>query len=419
MDSADLPLLSVRSPADLLAAVPYLLGFHPADSLVVVALREKRVVFAARADLPDGSVRPFMPDLPAPPDTDLPVPPDSARPGEPSGGGVLSGISAAAREIARYITEVVIRQDADAVVVVGYGPAERVTPAVDAVRPALEIAGLLVLDALRVTDGRYWSYFCVTPECCPPEGNRYDPTASPIAAAATFAGKVALPDRAALVRQVAPVDGPVRESMRQATRRAQSRADALVGAAPSADLFGGQALGQAGEAAIRTAMDRQRTGGRLTDDEAAWLSVLLTHLPVRDHAWERTDGVNWHQALWLDLTRRAEPGLAAAPASLLAFAAWRSGDGALAAVAVERALQDQSDYSLALLLGEILHNGVQPSTLDGWPAAGPVGDPGTEPKSYRRRPGRHRPPRDARNRDTRHRAGRNRAGRRRSRPAVS
>ncbi|GAB2939386.1 hypothetical protein GCM10027280_29640 [Micromonospora polyrhachis] len=410
MDPADLPLLSVRSPADLLAAVPYLLGFHPADSLVVVALREKRVVFVARADLPDGSVRPFPPDLS--------LPPDLAMSGGQSGGDTLSGIAAAAREVAKYITEVVTRQDADAAVVVGYGPAERVTPAVDAVRPALEIAGLLVLDVLRVTDRRYWSYFCVTPECCPPEGNRYDPTASPIAAAATFAGKVALPDRATLVRQVAPVDGPVRESMHQATRRAQSRAATLINAAPSADLLGERALGRAGESAIRTAMERQRTGGRLTDDEAAWLSVLLTHLPVRDHAWERTDDVDWHQTLWLDLTRRAEPGLVAAPASLLAFAAWRSGDGALAAVAVERALRDQPDYSLALLLGEILHNGVQPSTLDGWPG-GPAGDPGTEHGPYRRRPGRHRSPRDARNRDSRHRAARNRASQRRSRPSVS
>ena len=75
-----------------------------------------------------------------------------------------------------------------------------------------------------------------------------------------------------------------------------------------------------------------------TDDEVAWLSLLLTHLPVRDHAWERTDGRDEDIALWTDVLRRAEQELIAAPAALLAFAAWRAGQGALAAVALERAL---------------------------------------------------------------------------------
>ena len=351
MTSPDLPLLFVRSPADLLAAVPYLLGFHPTDSVVVVALRGKRVVFVARADLAGTESRP---------EANGPTTVDQTTVDPPPG----------ADEIAAYIAEIVARQQVESTVAIGYGPAEQVTPAVDATRAALELAGLRVLDALRVTDGRYWSYLCVDPGCCPMEGKAYDPTSSQVAAEATFAGKVALPDRAALTSQVAPLGGPVRESMRRATRRAEERAVRLLDSAPSADLLGGRALRSAGASAIRTAMDRHRQGGRLTDDEVAWLSVLLTHVPVRDHAWERTDGFEWQQALWTEVTRRVEPGLVAAPASLLAFAAWRAGHGALAAVAVERALRDQPDYSLALLLDEMLRNGVQPSTLDGWPKVG-------------------------------------------------
>ncbi|MFD0787811.1 DUF4192 family protein, partial [Micromonospora azadirachtae] len=61
MASTEPPRLAVRSPADLLAAVPYLLGFHPADSVVVVAMRGRRVVFAARADLPDPAEDPVGP----------------------------------------------------------------------------------------------------------------------------------------------------------------------------------------------------------------------------------------------------------------------------------------------------------------------------------------------------------------------
>ncbi|MEV2237826.1 DUF4192 domain-containing protein [Micromonospora sp. NPDC049891] len=328
MNSTELPRLSVRSPADLIAAVPYLLGFHPADSIVVVALSGKRIVFAARGDLP-GDADPYEPG--------------------------------------QHIAAVTARQGADSATVVGYGPAARVTPAVDAVRAALAEAGLAVLDALRVTDGRWWSYLCDEPECCPPEGTRYDPQASTVPAAAVFAGQVALPDRAALAAQVAPVGG---EAMRQAVEQAEQRLTDLLAAAPAADLLGARALRAAGTAALRATVRRHRAGERLTDDELAWLCLLLTHLPVRDHAWERTDGRDEDIAFWAEVLRRAAPELIAAPGSLLAFAAWRDGQGALAAVALERVLTDHPDYSLALLLDDLLRRGVPPSRLDGWPATG-------------------------------------------------
>ncbi|PWR07615.1 DUF4192 domain-containing protein [Micromonospora acroterricola] len=347
MTSTEHPRLAVRSPADMLAAVPYLLGFHPADSVVAVALRGRRIIFAARADLPDPSADPVEP--------------------------------------ARHLARVIHRQGAEAATVIGYGPPDRVTPSVDAVRAALTGAGLDVLDALRVTDGRWWSYLCAEADCCPPEGRRYDPAASQVTATAVFAGQVALPDRAALVAQVSPVDGPSRAVLRAAAVRAEQRMTELVGQAPASDLLGGRALRSAGVAAVRAAQRRQRHGERLDDDEVAWLSLLLTHLPIRDHAWERTDGRDGDIALWTDVFRRAEPELIAAPGALLAFAAWRAGQGALAAVALERTLGLHPAYSLALLLDDLLRRGVPPSDLDGWPS---VGMPGVVRPRRRRRRGR-------------------------------
>ncbi|SCL65856.1 DUF4192 domain-containing protein [Micromonospora chersina] len=327
MNSTERPRLAVRSPGDLVAAVPYLLGFHPADSVVVVAVRGRRVVFAARGDLPEPGVDP--------------------------------------RPAARHLAEVVARQGTDAATVIGYGPAARVTAAVDAVGEALDRTGLIVLDALRVTDGRWWSYLCAEPECCPPEGTPYDPAASEVSAAAVFAGQVALPDRAALAAQVSPLGGPVRVAMRRATARAHRRLAGLAGEAAS--------VRSAGVAAVRTAFRRHRRGERLGDDEVAWLTVLLTHLPVRDHAWSRTDGRDADIGLWTDVLRRAEPELIAAPGSLLAFAAWRAGHGAVAAVALERVLAAHPGYSLAVLLDDALRRGLSPAELDGWPVtAGPV-----------------------------------------------
>ncbi|MCW3816570.1 DUF4192 domain-containing protein, partial [Micromonospora sp. DR5-3] len=316
---------------------------------VVVALRGRQVIFAARGDPARAGFRPA-----------------SGR---------------------RHLAEVIARQGAEAATVIGYGPASQVTGAVDAVGEALDDAGLVVLDALRVTDGRWWSYLCTEPECCPPDGTPYDPAASEVSAAAVFAGQVALPDRAALTAQVSALDGPVRVAMRRATARARRRLGELTEEAAETGLVGGRSVRSAGVAAVRDAFRRQRRGERLGDDQVAWLTVLLTQLPVRDHAWERTDGRDADISLWTDMLRRAEPELIAAPGSLLAFAAWRAGHGALAAVALERVLADRPDYSLALLLDDMLRRGLPPSELDGWPA---VGFPGVLRRRARRRVSRRR-----------------------------
>jgi hypothetical protein len=68
-----------------------------------------------------------------------------------------------------------------------------------------------------------------------------------------------------------------------------------------------------------------------------------------------------HLRLWTDLVRSAADMWLPAPAALLAFTAWQSGEGALANIAVERALGADPSYSMALLLRDILDAGVPPS----------------------------------------------------------
>jgi hypothetical protein len=338
--------LSVRSTVDLLALVPYLLGFHPTDSLVVVAMRSGQMVFAARGDLPDG------------------------------------GSKASTAAFGDQVAGVVTRQGVQTAAVIGYGPPDRVADGAMAVCEALARRSVQIFDALRVTAGRYWSLLCADPHCCPPDGTAFDLTTSSLAAEAVFAGQVVLPDRSALTRQVAPVGGATRESMRRATERAGDRLTALVrnrpGSAPSGEPVDGQPAGtgprailRAGKAAVRAALASGETGERLSDDEVGWLTLLLSHQPVRDFAWERTTPDGWQIALWTDVLRRAEPDLAPAPASLLAFAAWRFGHGALASVALERALGADPAYPMALLLDDVLRHGVAPSTVDDWPGVGP------------------------------------------------
>ena len=345
---SDAHRLVLHSVADVLAIVPYLIGFHPTDSIVVVALSGRRVVFAARGDLPP------------------------AR-----------STAAQRRELAACFAGVVDRQDAAGIVLVGYGEADRVVPSVRAVGDALAATGLAILDEVRVAGDRYWCLLCDDPECCPPEGIGFDPVTSEVAAAATYAGQVALPDRAALARQVAPLEGPATESMRRATLLADGRLERLLAAADESDLLGAKALRIAGADAVHDAMESSRHGGRLNDDEIAWLGLLLGHLSVRDHAWRNLTTDDWQLSLWIDVVRRVQPDRVAPCASLLAFAAWRAGRGALAAVALDRALRAEPTYSMALLLDQAVRAGIPPSALDDRSRPGRAG----RPRRRRPRPG--------------------------------
>jgi hypothetical protein len=126
-----------------------------------------------------------------------------------------------------------------------------------------------------------------------------------------------------------------------------------------------QLVADAGRKSVRLAVTRYRRGGQLTGqyDELAWLGVALTDMRVRDDAWARMDPEfnADHQRLWLDLVRHLPSEYVPAPAALLAFTAWQAGEGALASVAIERALAADPDYSMARLIADALDAGLPPS----------------------------------------------------------
>ena len=65
--------------------------------------------------------------------------------------------------------------------------------------------------------------------------------------------------------------------------------------------------------------------------------------------------------LWGELVRRAAPELTVAPACLFAFSAWLNGEGAMARLAVDRALAQDPGYSMGLLMEEVLDRALPPS----------------------------------------------------------
>jgi hypothetical protein len=348
------PTLRLREPADVLGAIPYLLGYHPTDSVVVLALRGTRVLFAAREDLP--------------------------RPG-------LSE-----KQIVGELVGAVVHHGASGVIVVGFGSKARVGPLASHLRTACQLAGVAVREVLRADRGRYWSYLCTDPTCCPTEGSPYDPAASPVAAQATYDGRVAFADRDEYVAQLSPIGGPARLSMAAAVRRADERLVDLIRGAASEEAAM-TALVDAGRAAIGAALARHATastderpgpapGGRLDDDEVAWLAALLDSGSVQDIAWQSitADDADHeaHRSLWMDVVRRTEPDLLPAPGTLFAFAAWQCGDCALAGIALERVLAEDPEQDLARLIYAALARGMAPPSVTGW--LGPV-----RPRSGRRR----------------------------------
>ena len=249
------------------------------------------------------------------------------------------------------IVEVLTRQLVVSAVLIGYGPPTAVTPAVLGLAGALERRRIKVLEAIRVTDGRWWSYRCDVVGCCSDEGTPCAPADSVIAAQAVYHGQVALPDRQALVDLVAPVGGEARAAMEAAGARARAR---LTG------LPGGHPVRRAGRMAVREAERRYRSGCPLTDDETAWLGLMLLEPAVREYALGRCSGDDWRVQLWTDVLRRVDEAAVPAAGCLLGLAAWRSGQGALARVAVDRAMAAAPWYRLAALLDNVLKRGISP-----------------------------------------------------------
>jgi hypothetical protein len=328
----DVAIMGIHGPADLLQAVPYLLGFHPRSSLVIVGLHENRLVVTVRLDLADVCVP-----------------------------GVLADAVAAMHR--GGTTQVVAAVYADR------EPPSRPHPlpwssAADALAAEAERCGCEVLDVLFVAGGRWWSYVCTTTGCCPPEGQQLPDEVSAFSAAATYAGMVALPDREALAAVLAPRPDSERDRLGVLIARHENAAvqAALDGRGARHDRSVKRAL----FAAARRSDAPSRPGDRreLGDDEVARFGVALSAQPMRDSLWMAADdGRLDGRGLWADLARRLPSPYDAAPLFLYGWCSWRSGNGALAGIAARRAVQSDPSYSAADLLLAALARGVDPRRL--------------------------------------------------------
>jgi Domain of unknown function (DUF4192) len=339
--------INLKSPDELLAVVPFVLGFRPTNSIVVLCLSEHRLGLTQRLDLP--------------------------RPEH-------------AHQAVTALMPSLVAENPEAVVLVAYeNRAGDSLPTLESLSEALHSQQIEVHDRLVVRDARWRSLDCRNPNCCPPQGSRVSEPENVPGIVAEFVGQGISPhpNRESLARQLEA--GPKAVAVAKMLRsRQQARAKALDGQGVTrAELF---------DPWLRI-LDPNSTV--ISVEDAAMASMSLLDIEIRDGlvAWLSPGTLNMNElgAEVQELFSGLEPGWGeehsdpdslaaqshaqdalihlcamlpdhvAAPAlSVLATFTWWRGDGALARVALDRALRCDPDYRLARLLKQMVDLAIRP-----------------------------------------------------------
>lgn len=365
------PTIRTADPRELLALVPYQLGFQPQESAVLVALRPPRgaVGLVARVDLADLT--------------------------GPEGLGV-----------ARTLVDHLRADGADGAVLVLYtaqdlqlrpGPGERVVALIEqAGAGGVELRGCWV-----VSPRGYASLGCTDPVCCPPGGRPLtELQGARVGAEMVLLGASVAGSRSELAALPA-VSPAARRSARRAAQRWQARhvaateptaahrwrreslelwLDALAGDAaqpapgdapePAAATVTGRLAAGLTDVLVRDAVlvclvdpDRRLAQRVVAGHGGAEVGALLRRV-VDPDVGERPDPARAAPAARLlrEVAAHAPRTMIAPPLTLLGLLAWWEGDGARAGVLVERALDADDGHRLARLLDETIAVGMAP----GW-----------------------------------------------------
>jgi hypothetical protein len=318
-------MTTLTTPHDLLAAIPFLIGYHPIDSLVLVSIKDESVGMAMRIDYP-------------------------------------------VREDEYFFDEMVAHcsaEGADGALIVAYQPldqsdGDRVLAQVTA---ALSRAGIAIYESILIAQGYFRSLLCHDITCCPVEGRPVPPLHSSRIAAesvvaghpmpfATFATFAELNDsvRANLLADEAPWLDRVKKSF----------VDPHCSGLNEYQRDGATAV-------IDLANDFLVNGISSDQDLIAHVIGRLSDIQVRDFALGSHDSesIDAYRTMWLHLLRSAPTGFIAPVATLAAAVAYESGDGALARAALARAFDDTPTYSLATLLQRVFSAGWPPQSFVG------------------------------------------------------
>jgi hypothetical protein len=310
-------MTTLTSPHDLLAAVPFLIGYHPTNSLVVISLKGETLGMAMRIDFPS-EIEPDQIDT---------------------------------------LADHLIREKSDGALIVAYLPPEidNADFLLDPLREAIEIRAIDLRECLVVKNGRWKSTMCDDTECCPPEGTALpDITASRISAEQVAAGKpMPLADSQSLTDSLVSTDTDL-------LLLAEIKKIPLI--KYSSDNV--VELEREGALAVNDCAQDFSDMGVIKDRKLLALTYVRLHdVQVRDFAMGITNSENAELLtnMWRFMLRIAPPGYIAPVASLFAAISYESGNGVIAQRALDLALEDNSAYPMAKLLRRVFSAGWPPS----------------------------------------------------------
>ena len=311
-------MTTVKTPHDLLAAVPFLIGYHPTDSLVLISVKSDSLEMAMRIDFPNN-------------------PPEGSY---------------------QLLASHLKRDNSEGALIVAYEPANSLAgpEVLHNVADAVASLDIPIRELMLVRNNHWRSLLCSDDKCCPPEGNQIEEFVnSRIAAEQVASGKV-LPfsDSEGLTHSISATI-----LAKDLNWNAQ-----VVGFRVDPDANNLNELQRDGAESILLLADFYSQTGFCKDyDLMARVLGRLSDIQVRDFALGcHTDQtINSYWAMWRDLMRIAPPKFVAPVASVFASIAYENGEGALAHRALDRAIEDDPEYSLARLLRRVFSSGWPPS----------------------------------------------------------
>jgi hypothetical protein len=311
--------IHLRDPGDLIAAVPHILGYRPAESVVVCGHggpSGKQIKVCARTDLP---------------------PPE-----------VYWGL-------AEQLKTLLLRSNSTMVTVVvvtaeGEGPDQLphvgLIQAITRVFASIDVRVDHALWIPEITTGTTW--WCYgRPQC---GGRLPDPTVSELAAVNAVEGSITHASRAELRACFEPGDA------KAVARRTDRIVEALQQQPSEAyamrivdDVFA----------------DLEESVVVLDDDRVVDLAVALTHTRARDFclAPERLAIGPKLEEMWTELIRETPVPYRAEPACMLAVTSFVHGNGVIAGVALEIAKESNPQHAIADMLRLAMDYGLAPKDL--------------------------------------------------------
>ena len=313
----------IHTPRQLLAAIPHLIGFHPESSLVFVVFDDNEVKTITRIDWPDHQI-----SLPA-------------------------NVALALRSV----------QDPSLVLMAYHHDQWTLDQVVDLVAGATEPQ---LLDALWIRKGHWGSLMCDDHECCPIEGHLLsDVSATDVEF--IVAGSAPFESRDDMVNRLSPAQ----LSASDIDARSQARMDVdhmvkqRLELSETKNSKKSQSLVEQRDLIVQDVTSRLNNVDSTSWTEHAWICAVVTDIRMRDALLRTLFDKDLMRPLLrsslMTAISRANDSDVPALATVLAGCAWLDGNGALAGVALARALDVDPSYSLARLLDRAITHGVPPS----------------------------------------------------------